>query len=208
MASTGLVKEAMVALAISWKWHRVAAVLLITFHACARPGEVLNGVRRNLVLPSDIGEIDGSMCFLKISKPKPGRRGLGRVQHARINDKAVCRYLSRIYEKVEGSGALYPGSASAYRTRWNSLVKALGVPQHFNLTPGCLRAGGTVYLYKLGTPIMDILWFLRLKNLETLQHYLQEISTEVTMIDMPPATRTLIQQLSCLYPHFLILHEL
>ena len=112
----------------------------------------------------------------------------------------------RIYGESEAGAALYPGSAGAFRTRWNHLLKALKIPLHFNITPACLRAGGTVHLYKKGTPIMDLLWFLRLKNVETLQHYLQEISTEITMIDLPVNTRVTIQHLSSLFPHFLSLH--
>ena len=42
-----------------------------------------------------------------------------------------------------------------------------------------------MHLYKQGLGILDILWALRLRNVETLQHYLQEISTEITMIDLP-----------------------
>jgi len=71
--------------------------------------------------------------------------------------------------------------------------------------PGCLRAGGTVELYKQGMPILDILWTWRLKNIETLQHYLQEISTEITMIDLPLPTRTLVKNLNLLFPHFISL---
>ena len=58
-------------------------------------------------------------------------------------------------------------------------------------------------LYRQGTPILDILWSLRLKNIETLQHYLQEISTEITMIDLPVPCRDLIRNLNSLFPHFL-----
>lgn len=39
---------------------------------------------------------------------------------------------------------------------------------------------------------MDILWALRLKNVETLQHYLQEISTQITMFDLSPAAKVSI----------------
>lgn len=198
--------QSMAVLAIKWKWRFVAAVLIVTFHACARPGEVLKATRRNLVLPQDVGEVEGEIAFLKIAKPKPGRRGLGRVQHARITGQQVCTFLTSVYGSLASNHPLYPGSAGAFRTRWNSLLRGLGVPSFFNLTPGCLRAGGTVHLYKMGTPIMDILWFLRLKNLETLQHYLQEISTEVTMIDLPTDCRLLIQNLSLLYPLFLTVH--
>eukprot|EP00438_Fugacium_kawagutii_P019762 Skav203652 [mRNA] locus=scaffold2755:23567:26983:+ [translate_table: standard] len=195
--------QAMVCLSIRWNWIRFAGVVLIAFHACARPGEVLKALRKHLVLGQDVGEDGSDVCFLQINKPKPGRRGLGRTQHARIRGSEICRYLARVFGPLKGSEALYPGSAGAFRTRWNTVLRQLGVPSHFNLTPGCLRAGGTVYLYKLGTPIMDLLWFLRLKNVETLQHYLQEISTEVTMIDLPEDSRMLIKFFSFLYSHFL-----
>ena len=200
--------QAMAVLALRWGWRRVAAVILITFHACARPGEVLRASRRHLVLPEDIGDVLGSPCFLKISRPKPGRRGLGRVQHAKIRDAQVSKFLSDTFRSCIGSEYLYPGSGGAFRTRWNTLLRVLGVPGHFHFTPGCLRAGGTVYLYKQGTPIMDILWMLRLKNLETLQHYLQEISTEVTMIDLPVEAKSLISSLSLLFAFSLSANQL
>ena len=97
----------------------------------------------------------------------------------------VSLFLSRLLLRVCGSELLYPGSGSAFRYRWNHLLRTLLVPSAASLTRGCLRAGGTVELYRQGMQIMDILWSLRLKNLETLQHYLQEISTQVTMIDLP-----------------------
>lgn len=198
-----VVVQAMVVLAIHWGWLRVACIILITFHACARPGEVLKAQRRHLVLGIDIGEPDNDVCFLQINKPKPGRRGLGRVQHARVKGLEVCLFLTKAIGALSGSEMLYPGSAGSFRTRWNHLLRKLCIPVHFNLTPGCLRAGGTVHLYRTGTPIMDILWFLRLKNIETLQHYLQEISTEVTMIDMPDGARQLIRNVALLFPHML-----
>lgn len=198
--------RAMVSLAVTWKWLKVASVILIAFHACARPGEVLNAARRDLVLPSDIGEYSDDTCFLRINKPKPGRRGLGRVQHARIRDVLACKFLSWVYGDSKGQEPLYPGSAGAFRTRWNILLRQLGIPTTFNITPGCLRAGGTVYLYKGGTPVMDILWLMRLKNLETLQHYLQEISTDITMIDLPFETRLLVKNLSSIFSWVLSRH--
>jgi hypothetical protein len=198
--------QAMVVVALQWQWHRVAGILLLTFHACCRPGEVLGARRANLVLPEDLGGNYGDPCFLKITKPKPGRRGLGRIQHAKVRDGTVSRFLSSLFGKLNADEALYPGTASSFRTRWRHLLIALGVPPAAKISPGCLRAGGTVELYRQGMPIMDILWALRLKNLETLQHYLQEISTDVTMIDLPCSSRVLIQNMSLLFLHFLSVH--
>ena len=50
----------------------------------------------------------------------------------------------------------------------------------------------------------EILWALRLKHVETLQHYLQEIATQITMIDLPLETRVKVACLNELYPHFLL----
>ena len=193
--------NAMVTLALSWRWTRVACIILIGFHACTRPGEVLRARRNCLILPEDVDSPPGSACFLKILKPKPGRRGLGRTQHAKVRDSVVSVFLSRIFLHVEPSEFLYPGTAGSFRTRWNMLLSKLLVPPSTMLTPGCLRAGGTVELYIRGMPIMDILWSLRLRNIETLQHYLQEISTQITMIDLPQDARKLILSFSQLYAY-------
>ena len=188
--------KAMVVLALQWSWRRVAAVILLSFHACTRPGEVLNAFRRDVVLPSDLGAEPGSPCYLRILKPKPGRRGLGRTQHAKVRDTHSSHILSDILGQLKPEERIFPGSGGSFRTRWDHLLRRLKVPGDCNFSPGCLRAGGTVHLYQLGVPIMDILWALRLKNLETLQHYLQEISTQVTMIDLPYDCKALIHGFS------------
>lgn len=200
--------EAMCSLAMHWGWIRFTSVILIAFQACARPGEVLGAPRANLILPEDIDAESGSPCFLKVSKPKPGRRGMGRVQHCKVDDVFVSRFLSSVFSMVDRNEDIYPGSSAAFRYRWNFLLRKMAVPIVSLLTPGCLRASGTVELYRRKTPIMDILWSLRLKNLETLQHYLQEISTQITMIDLPPRARFLILNLSKLFPHFLSIKRL
>ena len=35
--------EAMCVLALRWGWTRVVCIILITYHGCARPGEVFSG---------------------------------------------------------------------------------------------------------------------------------------------------------------------
>ncbi len=195
--------QAMVVVALGLKWHRFSAVLLICFHACARPGEVLKAKRAHLVLPCDLGEDSFNSSYLRIEKPKPARRGLGRVQHARIRPGEISDFLHRLLGHLHGSDQIYPGSAGSFRTRWNYILLKLKVPTSCKLTPGCMRAGGTVHLYKQGLPILDILWALRLRNIETLQHYLQEISTEITMIDLPVPCRCLILNFAKIFPHFI-----
>ena len=184
--------EAMVSSALPWSWRRVAAIILICFHGCCRPGEALNACRGHLVLPIDLAQESGP-SFLRIAKPKPGRRGMGRVQHAKIRCPDVVAFLSALYGDRNSTEKLYPGSHGSFRTRWNKLLCELGVPIYLDITPAGLRAGGTVHLYRSGVAILDILWALRLKNVETLQHYLQEISTHITMVDIPGCAKRTIQ---------------
>lgn len=122
--------QAMAFLCVRWKWIKMAATILITFHGCTRPGEVLCAKRGHLVLPQDLGDPNSSKCYLKICKPKPGRRGMGRTQHATIDDVLISSFLTRVYGNAKSGEPLYPGSPSAFRFRWNALLKALGVPQH------------------------------------------------------------------------------
>lgn len=193
--------QAMFSLAVSWKWYRVAAITMLAFLGCCRPGEVLHAERSHLILPQDISQDDG-VVFLRIVKPKPGRRGMGRVQHARLVDVDFARFLWWLYGQAPPHCLLYGGSASAYRTRWDKLLASLQIPKSAELTPGGLRAGGTVELYRRGTAILDILWALRLKNVETLQHYLQEVSTKITLLDLPILAKNNITALSSMYPFF------
>lgn len=102
---------------------------------------------------------------------------MGRVQHAKIADQQTVQFL-----KFQ--------------------LLALGVPTSAQLTPAGLRAGGPAELYRGGAPIMDILWALRLKNVETLQRYLQEIATQITMVDLPVEARIKIASLNSLLPFF------
>ena len=61
----------------------------------------------------------------------------------------------------------------------------------------------TIELYRRGLGIKDLLWRLRLRHIETLQHYLQEVSTDVTMFDLPMNCRVLISGASEMFPIFL-----
>eukprot|EP00438_Fugacium_kawagutii_P024606 Skav200074 [mRNA] locus=scaffold838:451933:457558:- [translate_table: standard] len=194
--------QAMVSLALLWGWTRVACVLLISFNGCCRPGEVLRACRGQLVLPEDLGQSSGPI-FFRINKPKPGRRGMGRVQHTKINCEISCSFLSRCLRSCHPDVMIFGGSPGVFRTRWNKLLLGLCVPTSAGITPAGLRAGGTVHLYRSGLPIADILWALRLKNIETLQHYLQEVATQITMVDLPQHCKDLVKSFSICFPHFL-----
>ena len=191
--------EGIAAVGCLWKWYRFSGIVLISFFGCCRTGEVLRAKRKHLILPRDLCMSASNDVFLRIVDPKPGRRGLGLVQHAKISGQLVVAFLDSVFGRLDGEALLFNGTPSSFRGRWNKVLAALKIPTTFRLTPGGLRAGGTVELYRQGRTIHDILWALRLRNLETLQHYLQEVSTAVTMHDLPIDAKTTITYASELY---------
>ena len=75
--------EAMAAVGLLWKWNRFAGCIILAFHGCTRMGEILLAKQKHLLLPTDLSLPSTSPVFLRIVDPKPGRKGLGKIQHVR-----------------------------------------------------------------------------------------------------------------------------
>ena len=118
---------------------------------------------------------DPGKTFVHFPNPKSGLRGGARQQHITIHGNGLGRLLTSIFGNLDGSAKLWPFTPSTFRRRWDHIVlHRLNIPSALHLTPGSLRGDGAVALYVQDTPIHDILWRMRFKNQETLDHYLQE----------------------------------
>jgi len=194
--------DAMLSLACSWNWWRWAGVTAVSFHGAMRIGEPLAGRRQDLLFPDEAG-IPLPDIFVRVGAPKPGRRGRGRVQHTRISDFTAISVISRAFKDLDRDEQLYPGSAASYRRRWNSILAALDISPSFGLTPGGLRGGGSIHLYHLGVPIADILWRMRLRQLVTLESYLQETAGENIFLSLPLSSRKAVKSCAAMLPFLL-----
>ena len=194
-----LILDAFISLGLSWGWHRWCAATLLAFHGAMRAGETLRAKRSDLLLPCDSG-LERNVLFLQVQKPKPGRRGRGRVQHARITDSFAIRVATAIFEHLQPGEFLYPVSPSTFRRRWDHILSVLGIPSALRLTPGCLRSGGCVFWYHQDMPVNDILWHMRLRHVATLEHYLEETAAINLMLQLPSATRTRIKSCAQMLP--------
>jgi len=189
----------MVVLAINIGWHRWAGNTVISFEGCSRPGEPLKAVRSDLLLPSDMLLDDGNCIFLKVRKPKPGKRGKGLVQHFKVDNPSAVKFCEFVFKDLTSTEKLYPASPSTYRLRWDRLLEMLGVPKTLKLTPGGMRGGGAVAAYKKGKPLTEILWQMRIKHLTTLESYLQEVAAESILPQLSETSRGKIKTLSSLF---------
>ena len=192
--------QAMVSIAFLWKWRRFAGCLILAVEGIARIGEVLRGVRSDLVLPSD--QFDSTMnsgVFLQIRRPKTHRRGKGRIQHVKVDNPDAVRALEGVFSNLNDFLGLWPHSASAFRNRWDKILLALQLPKEAWPTPASCRGGGAIMAYKRGEPIANICWKMRLVAQTTLESYLQELTAENYMVGLPSHTKRRIKHAASLY---------
>ena len=195
--------QAMMALAMLKGWIHWCVIAGLAFYGAARTGETLRARREDLLLPSDsLATLDVG-CYLAILSPKTAYRGKGRVQHIAVKDLRFVAFLERVMGSAPGEVMLYRGSPAAFRRRWDSLLADLEVPPSLHLTPGSLRAGGAVHLYKSGLSIADLMWRMRLKTITSLESYLQEMAAHAVLPKLPASGRRLVTAASALYSHVL-----
>ena len=195
--------DAISALAFTWKWVRFALVLQICFHGILRVGEVISAVREDLVLPSDLMSDSDDKFFVRVSKPKTGKRGGGRQQHVTIRHRPLSFACEAVFGPLDGNERLFPFSGQTFRRRWDELLAALGVSKDLSLTPGSVRGGGAIYAYQSGTGIADLMWRMRLQHMATLHHYVQEMAAENVMGKLSCPARKSVSAASSLLPHLL-----
>ena len=196
--------RAMVSVAVLLGWLRCAGVLCIAFFGIMRPGEVLKAIRRDLVTPDDLLQPDDHVCYLRVGEPKPRRRGKGRTQHASVHDETVVAFLQAVFQSQNYDQLLYPVTPGSFRRRWDHLLKVLLVPRELNLTPGSLRGGGAVEAYRSGMDLTKLCWRMRLKNLATLESYIQEVAADSFLVQLTPESRERVQKFSSMFTSCLL----
>ena len=142
------------------------------------------------------------VIYLQIKLPKTRRRGAA-IQYATISEPGVVHFLCTVWNSLKKDDFLYPGSAGAFRSRWDAVLKHIGVGKQHRLTPGSLRGGGAVACHKKGTPISDLLWRMRLQHQRTLSYYLQETTAMSMLPALEESVRLKVQFLRDALPLFL-----
>lgn len=190
--------EACVALGLKWGWFTWTGCLALCFFGACRIGEVLGARRSDLLTPSDLLSEEPKL-YLRIGNPKSRRRGAN-IQYTTVDIPFWTNLICKIFEDLPRDARLYEATPSAFRTRWNAVLKQIGVDSRHRLTPGSLRAGGAIAAHKRGLGINDLLWKLRLQHLKTLSHYLQETTAVSVLPSLPEKVRTRIQLLRSILP--------
>ena len=141
-------------------------------------------------------------AWVRILKPKSRWSGAA-IQHAKIPSGPEVDALDAIVGDLDFNSSLYPQHYAIFRGRWNRCLKILGIPEGSALLPGGLRGGGAVAAYRHEVPIDTILWRMRIQNMKTLNHYLQEVAAVSVLGDLPLQARERIKAAAAYYPFLL-----
>ena len=95
-------------ISVSWGWLRVAGVIALSWGGITRIGEVLGALRKNLILPADVG---GSTTFalLEISEPKTRFSG-AHHQSARLDQPQLLRLVDLAFRALRPEQKLWPAN--------------------------------------------------------------------------------------------------
>lgn len=140
---------AMLSTCLLWGWTRTAGAITFCFGGLLRPGEMISAMRNQLLLPSDVAD-SVSYALLSILEPKTRFRA-ARHQYSKVDIPDLLRILELPFSRVQHSAKLWPFSGQTLRTRFQSVMRALGLPlvNYKGMKPldlGSLRAGGATWL--------------------------------------------------------------
>lgn len=113
----------------------------------------------------------------------------------------MVNLLRRIYLDADSDEDLYPGSAQIFRRRWDYLLQMLDVKHCPGVTPRGLRGGGAVAFYRKGGSVSELLWAMRLKQIATLESYLQEVAALSFLKELSSHSLASIRAAASLFPH-------
>ena len=180
---------------LSWNlgWYEFAGATLLAFYGGGRIGEVLKCRRHDLVLPTDTFDPGQRFAFLQLRSFKSLNRQPARIQHMKVTNQGAIHLLRAIFDNKPQKSLLFEGSPHQYRKRWDFLIQLLKIDKGLRLTPGGLRGGAAVAMYRAERPITDIAWALRLRHIATLESYLQECSALTIFSSFKPETRSLVK---------------
>ena len=144
---------------------------------------------------------ESSAAFLLLRSSKTSYRQAARVQHLKISNNYVVNLLRRIYLDADSDEDLFAGSAQIFRRRWDYLLQMLDVKHCPGVTPGGLCGGGAVAFYRKGGSVSELLWAMRLKQIATLESYLQEVAALSFLKELSSPSLASIRAAASLFPH-------
>eukprot|EP00435_Cladocopium_sp_Y103_P037725 s865_g10.t1 len=112
--------QAMVAVAVSWRWIRAALMLLLGFFGLLRPAEACSLKVEDCIRSTETG-CPGAI-FLKLVETKSRTRGAWH-QSVRVDEPFVIAFLDKCLATMHPKERIWPHTVSLFRTRFAQLLE-------------------------------------------------------------------------------------
>lgn len=150
----------------------MAAYVVHAFKGMHRGIELREAVRADLILPKDSFDEGVPLLDTRVLRPKSAWAGPP-IQHARITDPLTVAFLQAVHGLLPRDAKLYTLSAAQLRSRWEVLMRLLGLEKlHIQLRS--LRGGGTVELFEQTESVERVMWAGRWSTQRSLVYYVQD----------------------------------
>jgi len=194
---------ALISAAWYWGWEREAAVFALAWGALLRIGEVVEALRADLILPSDVSYTN-SFALLRILEPKTrfraARHQAGKLEHADL------LYVVQIgFGKLKPWERLWPLSSSTLRSRLSKLLTKLGLPSKPQDSPkpmtlASFRPGGATHLMNLTESAELVRRRGRWASFRIMEIYLQEVSASTYLNLVAPQAKQNVLLACAVFP--------
>jgi len=188
-------------------WPSVALAIWLGADLGLRPVEITTLAWRWLSLPADRLDQYSSDVFVTITNPEAAWSG-ARAQHARGGCGTLISFISALksFKAPEDSQFVIGGSGTWLTSRFKTLVADTRVPYGESQRPkgvvlASLRASFASELYESCGDLSRVSWRMRIKNLDTLGHYTQELQSQQFVARQPQETRAQIRRLCFIRSH-------
>ena len=202
--------RAVIAVALLWRWVEFAALVLLTFDGCLRPGDVLGLERRDLRFSEEHGGLGDDLFVVLRSAKTAAMRG-ARWQHVRIETPGVVRFIRAVFggrpreARLFSRAGAYPMRARALAALFAAVLQFLRVP--YGLSDGFvfsgLRAGGITSLFERSRDLPLTRWRGRWDSWRSMEHYIQELAASAAFADLPADVRRQVFRLSDALPRLI-----
>ena len=189
-----------------WGWNNVGGILALGWGAFLRAGEAISAVRKQLLLPSDVG---GSInfCLVSIMEPKT-RHVAARHQAAKLDIPDLLQLVEVVFSKMEPHQRIWPHSGQTLRLRLKTLMQAIGLPTERTrsskpLDLGSLRAGGATWALMMTEDAELIRRRGRWISAKTMEIYIQELTATTFLNSLDHKVKEKVLFLAQLFPYLL-----
>ena len=163
-------------------WISFGVGLIVSYEGLLRPGEWCFLNSDCICLPTS--QLHGltKTGLIRIRNGK-NRRVFGREQISIVESPRALAWLDWLTKDMPKSCRLSPGGTARFRELFKQLVKLLRL-DGLKLTPASLRAGGATAKFNEGMDLGKLQYRGRWSALSTLQHYIQEATASLVLLNL------------------------